>query len=40
TDRFFAVNFKGDASLIGSFVDVRITGAGKNTLRGERIGRV
>ena len=37
TDRLFAVNFKGDTSLIGSFVDVKITGAGKNTLRGERI---
>ncbi len=37
TGRFLAVNFKGDRSLIGSFVDVKITGAGKNTLRGELI---
>ena len=37
TSRFMAVNFPGKADLVGSFVEVRITGAGKNTLRGERI---
>lgn len=37
TDRFLAVNFPGQQDLIGKFVDVRITGAGKNTLRGERV---
>lgn len=30
------VNFEGPESLIGSFVDVRITDAAPNTLRGER----
>jgi tRNA-2-methylthio-N6-dimethylallyladenosine synthase len=29
------VNFPGDASLAGSFVDVRITGCGTHSLRGE-----
>ena len=37
TSRFLAVNFPGKADLVGSFVDVRITGAGRNTLRGERV---
>jgi tRNA-2-methylthio-N6-dimethylallyladenosine synthase len=33
------VNFAGDASLIGAFVDVRITAALANTLRGEPVVR-
>ncbi|MDO4739660.1 MAG: tRNA (N6-isopentenyl adenosine(37)-C2)-methylthiotransferase MiaB [Eubacteriales bacterium] len=37
TGRFLAVNFPGKEDLIGKFVDVRITGAGKNTLRGEML---
>ena len=34
TDRGHMVNFSGDASLIGCIVPVKITSAGKNTLRG------
>ena len=34
TGRGHMVNFSGDASLIGRIVPVRITSAGKNTLRG------
>ena len=37
TPRGHMVNFPGDASLIGHFVDVEITSAGRNTLRGRRI---
>ena len=37
TPRGHMVNFPGDASLIGQFVDVEITSAGRNTLRGRRI---
>jgi len=37
TSRFLAVNFPGKEELIGKFVDVKITGAGKNTLKGEMI---
>jgi tRNA-2-methylthio-N6-dimethylallyladenosine synthase len=32
------VNFVGDASLIGQLVDVRITGANPNSIRGELLG--
>ena len=35
TPRALMVNFPGDASLIGKFVEVEITSAGKNTLRGK-----
>ena len=34
TPRGHMVNFPGDASLIGQFVNVEITSAGRNTLRG------
>ncbi|MBQ9952041.1 MAG: tRNA (N6-isopentenyl adenosine(37)-C2)-methylthiotransferase MiaB [Clostridia bacterium] len=34
TPRALMVNFPGDASMIGKFVTVEITSAGKNTLRG------
>ena len=37
TPRGHMVNFPGDSSLIGRFVDVEITSAGRNTLRGKRI---
>ena len=37
TPRGHMVNFPGDPSLIGQFVDVKITSAGRNTLRGRRI---
>ncbi len=37
TLRGHMVNFAGPASLIGKFVDVEITSAGRNTLRGRRI---
>ena len=37
TPRGHMVNFPGDASLIGQFVDVEILSAGRNTLRGRRI---
>ena len=37
TPRGHMVNFPGGAELIGRFVDVEITSAGKNTLRGRRI---
>ena len=37
TPRAIMVNFPGDESLIGQFVDVEITSAGRNTLRGKRI---
>ena len=30
-------SFNGDSSLIGQFVNVEITSAGRNTLRGRRI---
>jgi len=33
------VNFRGDTQLIGQFVDVRITGAGAHTLRGELVAQ-
>ncbi len=36
TPRGHMVNFPGDSSLIGQFVDVEITSAGRNTLRGRR----
>ena len=36
TPRALMVNFPGDAALTGRFVEVEITGAGKNTLRGRR----
>ena len=39
TERGHMVNFSGDASLIGRIVPVRITSAGKNTLRGELAGQ-
>ena len=35
TPRALMVNFPGDASLIGKFVEVEITSAGRNTLRGK-----
>jgi tRNA-2-methylthio-N6-dimethylallyladenosine synthase len=35
TPRSLMVNFPGDASMIGKFVEVEITSAGKNTLRGK-----
>ena len=38
TPRGHMVNFPGDSRLIGQFVDVEITSAGRNTLRGRRIG--
>ena len=38
TPRGHMVNFPGDASLIGKFVDIEITSAGRNTLRGRIIG--
>ena len=37
TPRGHMVNFPGDSGLIGRFVDVEITSAGRNTLRGRRI---
>ena len=37
TPRGHMVNFPGDESLIGKFVDVEITSAGRNTLRGRQI---
>lgn len=37
TPRGHMVNFPGDSSLIGQFMDVKITSAGRNTLRGRRI---
>ena len=37
TPRGHMVNFPGGAELIGKFVEVEITSAGKNTLRGKRI---
>ena len=37
TPRGHMVNFPGDESLIGRFVDVEITSAGRNTLRGRQI---
>ncbi|MGI6183809.1 MAG: tRNA (N6-isopentenyl adenosine(37)-C2)-methylthiotransferase MiaB [Candidatus Fimadaptatus sp.] len=37
TERGITVNFAGDAAMIGSTVDVEITGAGHNTLRGRLI---
>ena len=37
TPRGHMVNFPGGEGLIGELVDVRITSAGRNTLRGERI---
>ena len=37
TPRSHMVNFPGSADLIGKFVDVEITSAGKNTLRGRMI---
>ena len=37
TENNRVVNFKGDASLIGQFVDVRITRAMPNSLRGELV---
>ena len=30
------VNFNGDASDVGKIIPVRVTGAGSNTLRGEK----
>ena len=38
TPRGHMVNFPGGQDLIGKFVDVEITSAGKNTLRGKIIG--
>ncbi len=37
TPRALTGNFPGDESLIGQFVQVEITSAGRNTLRGKRI---
>ena len=37
TPRGHMVNFPGSAELIGKFVEVEITSAGKNTLRGRLI---
>ena len=37
TPRGHMVNFPGDASLIGRFVDVEITSAGRNTLRARAV---
>jgi tRNA-2-methylthio-N6-dimethylallyladenosine synthase len=37
TPRGHMVNLPGDRGLIGKFVDVEITSAGRNTLRGKRI---
>jgi tRNA-2-methylthio-N6-dimethylallyladenosine synthase len=37
TPRGHMVNFAGDSTLIGQFVDVEITSAGRNTLRGRMI---
>ncbi len=37
TPRGHMVNFPGDASLIGRFIDLEITSAGRNTLRGRQI---
>ena len=37
TPRGHMVNFPGDAALIGQFIDLEITSAGRNTLRGRRI---
>ena len=38
TPRGHMVNFPGSENLIGQFVNVKITSAGRNTLRGEIIG--
>ena len=38
TENNRVVNFAGDAALIGDFVDVRITAALPNSLRGETVG--
>ena len=35
TENNRVVNFPGDASLVDSFVDVRITGCAAHSLRGE-----
>ncbi|MBR3502909.1 MAG: tRNA (N6-isopentenyl adenosine(37)-C2)-methylthiotransferase MiaB [Clostridia bacterium] len=40
TARGHMVNFSGSASLIGRIVPVRITSAGKNTLRGEPVEQI
>ncbi|MBR6220435.1 MAG: MiaB/RimO family radical SAM methylthiotransferase, partial [Clostridia bacterium] len=37
TPRGHMVNFPGDAALIGQFIDLEITSAGRNTLRGRQI---
>ena len=37
TERGITVNFAGDAAMIGSTVDVEITGTGHNTLKGRLI---
>ena len=37
TPRALMVNFPGDAGLIGKFVEVEITSAGRNTLRGRML---
>ena len=37
TPRGHMVNFPGNADLIGKFVDVEITSAGRNTLKGRMI---
>jgi len=38
TENNRVVNFRADASLIGEFVEVRITEALPNSLRGEYLG--
>jgi tRNA-2-methylthio-N6-dimethylallyladenosine synthase len=40
TENNRVVNFAGPASLIGQFVDVRITAANPNSLRGEYLAPV
>ena len=40
TDKNCVVNFPGDAALIGSLVDLRITDAMAHTLRGELLGDI
>ena len=37
TPRAHMVNFEGSADLVGKFVEVEITSAGKNTLRGRLV---
>ena len=37
TPRALMVNFPGSPELIGKFVDVEITSAGRNTLRGKLV---